>query len=157
MSPLVIEKARMCWDVNTTLSCPCLEYHWLMAMRGYPGNTAGVLGLGLAEGRTGSRNPLGSSLATLGFILFSLGHILSSLEASEHMQLPASCCSAGLSVSYSCCFLWSTWRMVCKWPRQTVHRRGLGTVWGPWASSAVELGFPFENSCGHLTLYILIL
>lgn len=67
-----------------------------MTIQGYLGNTEGVLGLGLAEGRIGSRGPVGASLATLGFILLLLGHILSSHEASVHMLLPASWCMAGL-------------------------------------------------------------
>lgn len=41
-----------------------------------PGNSAGVLGLGLAEGRTGSRSLSGSRLATLAFILLLLGRTL---------------------------------------------------------------------------------
>lgn len=49
-----------------------------MTIQGSPGNTAGILGLGLAEGRRGSRSPLGSSLATLSFVLFLLGYILES-------------------------------------------------------------------------------
>lgn len=60
-----------------------------MLMQGPPANAAGVPGLGLAEGKTGSREPpLGSNLAIPGFILFLLGHIPPSHGASGFLGAP---------------------------------------------------------------------